>query len=67
MEAPEKAYLSKTEVAKILGISESYAYKIMRKLNLELEQKGYIVVSGRINTKYFYERTCYGSAERKDA
>lgn len=32
------------EVAKELEISESHAYKIMRKLNRELEAKGYIKV-----------------------
>ena len=33
-------YLTVQEVASLLGISESYAYKIMRQLNQELKQKG---------------------------
>ena len=44
------------EVAKVLDASESYAYKIIKKLNKELAEKGKIVVSGRVNRKYFYQR-----------
>ena len=49
-----------------MGISKAYAYKIMRKLNAELDEQGYITVSGRINRKYFMERTCYVTNEQKD-
>lgn len=44
------------EVAEVLDVSESYAYKIIKKLNKELAEKGKIVVSGRVNRKYFYQR-----------
>ena len=37
----EKKFIRVDEVAKELEISESHAYKIMRKLNRELEAKGY--------------------------
>ena len=46
-----------------MGISVAFAYKIMRELNAELKQKGYIVVSGRVNKQYFLERTCYGTPQ----
>ena len=59
-------YLRAEDVAEIMGISKAYAYKIMRKLNAELDEQGYITVSGRINRKYFMERTCYGTNEQKD-
>ena len=52
----EKKFISVDEVAKELEISESHAYKIMRKLNRELEAKGYITVAGRVNRQYFNER-----------
>lgn len=39
----EKKFIRVDEVAKKLEISESHAYKIMRKLNRELEAKGYNV------------------------
>lgn len=56
-----KIYMTAQEVADAMGISVAFAYKIMRDLNAELKQKGYIVVSGRVNRQYFMERTCYGA------
>lgn len=62
-----KIYMTAQEVADAMGISVAFAYKIMRDLNAELKQKGYIVVSGRVNRQYFMERTCYGaSVNRKE-
>ena len=52
----EKKFIRVDEVAKELEISESHAYKIMRKLNRELDAKGYITVAGRVNRQYFNER-----------
>ena len=59
----EQLYLTAPEVAESLRISVAFAYKIMRDLNAELKQKGYIVISGRVNKQYFLERTCYGMKE----
>ena len=53
------------EVARELGISKSYAYKIVQKLNAELAVKGYMVISGRVNKQYFMERTCYGATKKE--
>ena len=44
----EKKFIRVDKVAKELEISESHAYKIMRKLNRELEAKGFITVAGRV-------------------
>ena len=52
-------------MAQELGVSKSYAYKIVQKLNAELAEKGYMVISGRVNKQYFTERTCYG-ADKKE-
>ena len=54
------------DVAEVLGISKSYAYKIVRDLNTELKAKGFITVSGRINRQYFLEKTCYGTAHNNE-
>lgn len=35
---------------------EDMAYKIIRKLNKELNEKGYITVAGKVSKKYFNER-----------
>ena len=60
----KKKFIRLDEVAKELEISEFHAYKIMRKLNRELEAKGYITVAGRVSRQYFNERF-YG-AERSE-
>mgnify|MGYP000379933338 FL=1 len=44
------------EVAEVLEVSTSFAYKVIRQLNDELKSKGYITIAGRINREYFYER-----------
>ena len=62
----EKSFMNVQEVADELGVSKSYAYKIVRKLNAELEAKGFITISGRVNTRYFTERTCYGANDKED-
>ena len=54
------------EVAEILGISKSYAYKIVQKLNAELKEQGFITIAGRVNKQYFLEKTCYGAAKEKE-
>lgn len=56
----EKNYYDAAEVAEAMGVSKSYAYKVVRQLNAELEKLGYLTVSGRVNRQYFLERTCYG-------
>lgn len=56
------------EVAQELGVSKSYAYKIVQKLNAELKNMGYLTVAGRVSKKYFLEKVCYGEhgkSERK--
>lgn len=60
------SFLRVDDVAKILDVSKSYAYKIVQRLNKELKSMGYITISGRVNKQYFMEKTCYGTKERKD-
>lgn len=59
------SFMRVDEVAQELGISKSYAYKIVQRLNDELNEKGFITISGRVNKQYFLERTCYGAAEKE--
>ena len=43
----------------ILDVSKSYAYKIVKQLNDELQKLGYLTVAGRVNTNYFRKKVCY--------
>ena len=49
-------FMRVSEVAEELGVSSSYAYRLIRKLNAELKQTGCITISGRIDRKFFHER-----------
>nr|WP_290462376.1 DNA-binding protein [Acutalibacter muris] len=60
----ENSFMRVDDVARELGVSKSYAYKIVQRLNAELREQGYLTISGRVNRKYFMEKLCYGGAER---
>ena len=49
-------YITAEEVSKTLGISKSKAYKIVRQLNTELKEDGYITIAGKCSLKYFQEK-----------
>ena len=53
-----KQYLTVKEVAESMGVSVGKAYGIIRELNSQLDAKGYITVSGKINRTYFFEKCC---------
>ena len=57
----ERLMMTATDVAKILGVSVGHAYKIIKKLNAELEQAGYLVIAGKVPRGYF-EKRWYGFA-----
>lgn len=61
-----RSFMTVDEVAQKLGISKSYAYKIVQRLNSELDSKNYITISGRVNRQYFLERTCYGAIQKEE-
>lgn len=52
-------FMTVDDVAKELGISKSYAYKVVQRLNEELKEKGYLTISGRVNRTFFMEKYCY--------
>jgi len=49
-------FLRVEEVAKELGVSKPYAYKLVQRLNDELKRKNFITISGRVSKRYFQER-----------
>lgn len=61
----ETTFMKVDEVAEQLGVSKSYAYKIVQKLNTELKEQGFLTISGRVNKQYFMERTCYGAVQKE--
>ncbi len=51
-----KVFYTADDVAELLTISRPTAYRIIRKLNDELAEKGFIIISGRVPKKYFDEK-----------
>lgn len=51
-----KTFIHASEVATALGVSKAYAYKVVRDLNKELKEKGFITIAGKVNRIYFEER-----------
>lgn len=50
------------DVAAELNCSKGYAYKVIHRLNSELEQNGYLVIAGKIPKAYFAKKF-YGYQE----
>ncbi len=61
-----KLFMRADEVAKELGVSQAYAYKLIKELNTEMKAKGYIVINGRLNREYFAEKV-YSKHYEKEA
>lgn len=47
------------EVATMLGVSKTSAYRVTKRLNAELEDKGYITITGKISKCYFLENLIF--------
>lgn len=58
-------FIKVDQVAEELGVSKSFAYKIVQKLNAELKEQGYLTVAGRVSRKYFLEKLCYSGKDGK--
>lgn len=52
----ESLFVRADEIAADLDVSNNYAYKLIKIMNAELEEEGYLVVPGRVSRKYYKER-----------
>ena len=48
-----KRFLTAQDVMEMLGVSLSYSYKLIRRLNAELEADGFVTIKGCVSTQYF--------------
>ncbi|MCR5546085.1 MAG: DNA-binding protein [Lachnospiraceae bacterium] len=51
-----RTFISVKEIGEMLGVSKTKSYDIVRDLNKELAERGYMVIPGRVSRKYFEER-----------
>ena len=56
MDERTRKLLNAQQVSEYLGISVSYAYKIIDKLNRELEKAGYLTIHGKVDSLYLTKR-----------
>ena len=64
MEENNKIQITANELAEMLGVSVGHAYKLIRKLNQELEKEGFLVIAGKVSRRYF-EKRWYGFSVQK--
>lgn len=60
-----KRFLTAQDVMEMLEVSLFYAYKLIRRLNAELESEGFVIIKGCVSTQYFIERI-YGLSIDKE-
>ena len=48
----DNKFMRVEEVAEVLEVSTSFAYKVIRQLNDELKAKGYITIAVEVQNKY---------------
>lgn len=60
----KEIFMRADEVAEELGVSVSYAYKVIREMNKELKKTGCFTIAGRIDRKFFYDKF-YGTRSEK--
>lgn len=54
-----KQYLTAAEVAETVGVSTTKAYGLIREMNAELKEAGYITIAGKI-PEGFFRKKYYG-------
>ncbi len=52
----ETIFMDAQEVADLLGVSKGKAYRVIKDMNTQLKDKGYITISGKVNRNFFNEK-----------
>lgn len=63
----ENMLMTADEVAAELKVSKAYAYKLIRRMNSEMKEKGYYTISGKVNRRYFRSKIDYNEGRGQDA
>ena len=53
-----KMYLSVEDIAELFGLSVSFAYRVVERMNADLASKNYYVILGRVPTRYVEDNPC---------
>lgn len=52
----ETMFITVSEIAKELGVSKPFAYKLVKQMNEDLAKKGFITIGGRVSRQYYREK-----------
>lgn len=55
-EVKEIQFYTVNDVMQMLGVKQTKAYEIIRRMNDELEEMGKLTINGKANKKYFDEK-----------
>lgn len=55
-EVKEIQFYTVNDVMQMLGVKQTKAYEIIRRMNDELEEMGKLTINGKVNKKYFDEK-----------
>lgn len=55
------------DLQELLGVSESKAYQYIRIMNAELQEKGFLIVKGKVPAAYVKERFFFGVSTDESA
>ena len=58
----DKIFISDKELSEIMDISLGHAYKLIKQMNNELKQSGYLVVAGKVPIAFF-KKKFFGGVE----
>jgi hypothetical protein len=53
---PDSVFMTSADVQALTGYKGTKSWEIIKRLNEELEQKGFLTVKGKVPRKYFMER-----------
>lgn len=56
MNNENKIFITAPEMSELLGVSIGHAYKMIREMNKELSESGYLVIAGKVPKGYFEKR-----------
>lgn len=55
----QNIYITASKLAKVMGVSNGHAYKLIREMNTELKKQGYLTIAGKLPRAYL-EKCLYG-------
>lgn len=62
----KKLYYVADEIAEMVGVGRTTAYRLVKEMNLELKKAGYLVVNGKVPKEYF-DAKYFGGSKEDDA